>query len=115
MLAATGIVLGAIYMLHMAARIVWGPLKTPDAHGHEHDDDDHAGAKRAADHRSASPDSARLPKDLNAREIALLVPLALAAVILGVYPNIVLKTIEKPVEAITQAIPESPSTAVAAK
>ena len=114
-LAATGIVLGAIYMLHMAARIVWGPLKTPDAHGHEHDDDDHAGAKRAADHRSASPDSARLPKDLNAREIALLVPLALAAVILGVYPNIVLKTIEKPVEAITQAIPESPSTAVAAK
>ena len=31
-LAATGIVLGAIYMLHMTARVIWGPLKTPDVH-----------------------------------------------------------------------------------
>src|SRR4051812_19720283 len=34
-LAALGIILGAVYMLHMAARVIWGPLKTPGAdHSH---------------------------------------------------------------------------------
>ena len=27
--AATGVILGAVYMLHMAARVIWGPLKYP--------------------------------------------------------------------------------------
>jgi NADH-quinone oxidoreductase subunit M len=96
-LAATGIVLGAVYMLHMLARIVWGPLKTPHAHA-----DHHAGAER-----SAAPDSSdqKLPQDLSAREIGILVPIALAVVILGVRPNIILKTIEKPSQAIVQAVP----------
>jgi NADH-quinone oxidoreductase subunit M len=90
-LAATGIVLGAVYMLHMLARIVWGPLKTPH---HDHD----------------APDAAHapLPKDLNGREIACLVPIALAVVILGVRPNIILKTIEKPSQQIVQAVPTAP-------
>src|SRR5690606_37915909 len=43
-LAATGVVLGAVYMLHMCARVIWGPHKTPceehdhghTAHGHAH-------------------------------------------------------------------------------
>src|SRR5438874_7760541 len=35
-LAALGIILGAVYMLHMAARVIWGPLNTPGGdHGHE--------------------------------------------------------------------------------
>jgi len=103
-LAATGIVLGAVYMLHMLARIVWGPLKTPQ---HE---DDHAGAEH-----SAAPDASDepLPADLNAREIGILVPLALAVVILGVRPNIILKTIEKPSQAIVQAIQSPTNSAVA--
>src|SRR6185312_7683642 len=34
--AALGIILGAVYMLHMAARVIWGPLKTPHVeHGEE--------------------------------------------------------------------------------
>ena len=96
-LAATGIVLGAVYMLHMLARIVWGPFKTPH---HEHHD---------------APDAEHQPlsRDLNAREIAILVPIALAVVILGVRPNIVLKTIEKPSQAIVQAIPPSANQAIA--
>jgi NADH-quinone oxidoreductase subunit M len=103
-LAATGIVLGAIYMLHMLARIVWGPLKTPDAHDHGHDQKD-AG-------QGAAPQS-RLPIDLSGREIGILVPLALAVVILGVRPNLILKTIEKPSQAIVQAIPQPAAQAVA--
>src|SRR4051794_24613793 len=31
-LAALGIILGAIYILHMVARVIWGPLKTPAVH-----------------------------------------------------------------------------------
>ncbi|MEA2735674.1 MAG: hypothetical protein QOE14_2125, partial [Humisphaera sp.] len=38
------------------------------------------------------------------------VPLALAVVILGVKPNIILKSIEKPAQAIVQAIPPAPMT-----
>jgi NADH:ubiquinone oxidoreductase subunit 4 (subunit M) len=46
-----------------------------------------------------SRDSSRpLPTDLNAREVGLLIPLALAVIILGVYPNVVLKTIARPVQ-----------------
>src|SRR5205085_2253707 len=32
-LAALGIILGAVYMLHMLARVIWGPLRTPEIHG----------------------------------------------------------------------------------
>jgi NADH-quinone oxidoreductase subunit M len=104
-LAATGVILGAIYILHMLARIVWGPLKTP------HHDDHHAGAEPPGDRRSAAPDASPepLPQDLNLREIGILVPIALAVVILGVKPNIILKTIEKPSQAIVQAIPPTTS------
>lgn len=75
-IAALGIILGAVYMLHMAARVIWGPLKTPGddvGHGHE-------------SHGESS--------DLNAREIAILVPIAVAVVVLGVYPNLILKPID---------------------
>src|SRR6185436_16048661 len=33
-IAALGIILGAVYMLHMVARVIWGPLKTPGHNGH---------------------------------------------------------------------------------
>ncbi|HEV8607616.1 MAG TPA: NADH-quinone oxidoreductase subunit M [Tepidisphaeraceae bacterium] len=85
-LAALGIILGAVYMLHMAARVIWGPLKTPggDQHGHE-----------PAAHEADSGET--LPVDLNRREVAILAPIALAVVVLGVLPNLVLKTLEAPV------------------
>jgi NADH:ubiquinone oxidoreductase subunit 4 (subunit M) len=38
-----------------------------------------------------------LPVDLNRREVAILAPIALAVVVLGVLPNLVLKTLEAPV------------------
>jgi NADH-quinone oxidoreductase subunit M len=90
-LGALGVILGALYMLHMVARVIFGPLKHPTADhgepGHAH----HAGPK----------------PDLNGREVAILVPLALAVVLLGVLPNGVLSPILKPVQDILRPIQQS--------
>ncbi|HEX3984904.1 MAG TPA: proton-conducting transporter membrane subunit, partial [Acidisoma sp.] len=80
-LAALGIILGAVYMLHMTARIIFGPLKTPELHDH-----------------------GPIPGDLNFREIAILVPLALAVIYLGVYPSGVLRSMNDPFTLMQQPI-----------
>lgn len=67
-LGATGILLGAIYMLYAVGKLLFGPLKEPPH----------------------TPDlSQGLPSDLNTREIAILTPLAILAIVLGVMPRIV--------------------------
>ena len=96
--AALGIILGAVYMLHMVARVIFGPLRVPAVeHGHGHEPDE-------------------LPPDLNAREVAILIPLALAVVLLGVVPNIVLTTILPPINQalapVTQVQTDSPLAAI---
>jgi NADH-quinone oxidoreductase subunit M len=107
--AALGIILGAVYMLHMASRVIWGPLKVPGGHGHGTHDAAQAGVER-----SATPDASNsLPTDLNAREIGILVPIALAVVILGVYPNVILNSIEKPVASLVQGAPPPQTTELA--
>lgn len=68
--AASGIVLGAIYMLSMLARLLFGPLKHP-----------------------ALPAGVG-PTDLSPREVTALMPLALLVVVMGVYPQPVLRTLE---------------------
>ena len=72
-LAAIGIILGAVYMLHMAARVIMGPLKTPGEHAAHGHDEGHG-------HRKT---------DIGFREISILVPLALAVVIIGVRPGLI--------------------------
>jgi len=71
--AVWGIVLGAAYLLWLFQRVMFGEVK-----------DDKIAAL----------------SDLNLREIATLVPLAILAVWMGLAPNAVLKTIEPPVNAI---------------
>lgn len=67
-LGATGILLGAVYMLYMAGNLLFGPLRQPPG----------------------TPDlSAGLTRDLTPREVAILAPLAAACVLLGVAPRIV--------------------------
>lgn len=75
--AAFGMILAAIYLLYMVGRVVWGPLKVPAAHGHDHDDHGHAQVN-----------------DLNAREIATLAPLAAACLWIGLFPTPMLRTLE---------------------
>ncbi|MHC5109657.1 MAG: complex I subunit 4 family protein [Planctomycetota bacterium] len=71
--AATGIILSAVYMLWMCQRVLFGPLKEPPG----------------------TPDtSAGLTTDLTRREIGYLMPIAIACVILGVYPKPLLNDFE---------------------
>jgi NADH-quinone oxidoreductase subunit M len=101
--AALGVILGAVYMLHMVARVIWGPLKTPMV---EHDGDDQADLGQAAspghdDHGNGNSHG-HTGGDINRREIAILVPIALAVVLLGFFPNAILKTILPSVQLVQQ-------------
>jgi NADH-quinone oxidoreductase subunit M len=78
-IAATGMIVGAIYLLYMVGSVVWGAPKTP--HDHHHDDD------------------SDLPTDLNAREVTILATLAFLCIWLGLYPKPVLRALEAPAAA----------------
>ena len=84
-IAATGVILSAIYMLWMCQRVLFGPLKEPDVH---HDESD--------------PD--RLPTDLSQREWALLTPIAVLVVILGVYPKLYFNATDPAINQLNQQI-----------
>ena len=66
--AALGMVLAAMYLLIMVGKVVFGPSQSP-SHG---------------------ADETTLPVDLSAREIIVLVPLAVACIVLGVQPGIII-------------------------
>ena len=76
-IAATGMVVAAMYILYMVGKIVFGPLREPANH-HAHP---------------------VLPTDLNLREIAVLTPLAVLCLVLGLYPTPVLRSLEAPIAA----------------
>jgi NADH-quinone oxidoreductase subunit M len=86
--AAIGIILGAVYMLHMTARVIWGPLKTPE-HAEGHDE-----------HHGHEPP----PGDIGAREISVLIPIAIAIVALGVKPGWVIDGMLGPVQEIRRPL-----------
>jgi NADH-quinone oxidoreductase subunit M len=99
--AALGVILGAVYMLHMLARVLFGPLKFPHAHG----DDSHADdADAHGDHAHAQPKM----NDIGFREITILVPLAIVIIVLGVVPTSLLKPMLGPVNAL---LPNAQATA----
>jgi NADH-quinone oxidoreductase subunit M len=95
-LAALGIILGAVYMLHLAARVIWGPLLTPGGHD-DHGHGEGQGAGHAAAH-GASAHASKTPGDIGGREIAILVPLAILVVALGVVPGLVTDSLSSPVD-----------------
>jgi NADH-quinone oxidoreductase subunit M len=64
-IASAGIILGAWYLLTMLQRVFFGPVKEPEHNGHA-------------------------VTDLNGRELAALVPIAVLCIALGVYPQPVL-------------------------
>jgi NADH-quinone oxidoreductase subunit M len=79
MLAGTGVIWAAVYMLWMLQRVVFG--------------------------RPTNPENARL-KDLNAREALLLVPLLVLMLFMGVYPNLFLNRSRASVEAVRARVVE---------
>ena len=70
---AVGILLGAIYMLHMVGRLLFGPLIHP----------------------GDGPDtSSGLTQDLTPREVGILAPIAVVCLLLGVYPKPAIEMME---------------------
>lgn len=74
-IAATGVVLGAVYMLTLYQRVYLGPIRNPEV---------------------------AATKDLNGRELATLIPLLIMIVVLGVYPQPFINLIRKPVTELVQ-------------
>ncbi|MFQ6048985.1 MAG: NuoM family protein, partial [Phycisphaerae bacterium] len=75
--AATGIILSAIYLLWMCRCVLFGPIKEPPH----------------------TPDiSGGLRADLTGREIGVLAPIAALCILLGVFPKPLLQTIEPAVQ-----------------
>jgi len=83
-IAASGVIIAAIYLLYMVGRIVFGPLKEPEDHGHH--------------------DGPKLPRDLSLREILVLSPLAVLCLVLGLYPTPVLHSLEAPTRQTLQMV-----------
>ncbi len=96
-LAGVGMIIGAIYILYMVGRVVFGPLKEPPGHSDHH----------APGHDThGAPGEHALPADLTAREILALTPLAILCFVLGVYPrplmNMVMPNVQEHVRLFEQ-------------
>jgi NADH-quinone oxidoreductase subunit M len=78
-LAALGIIFGAMYLLYMLRRTIFGPI---------------------------SPDRPALAETTDARpiEMAAIVPLAFLLVLLGVFPSLIINVQKPAVEAVLSAI-----------
>ncbi|CAN5472441.1 NADH-quinone oxidoreductase subunit M [soil metagenome] len=118
--AALGVILGAVYMLHMLARVVFGPLKVPAIDHTAHDqpakapattpqgleiDYAHPGTKVKRQDREPRP----LSVDINGREVAILIPLAVACVVLGLASPFVTRSMSGPVTLIHTAATMTPT------
>jgi NADH-quinone oxidoreductase subunit M len=77
MLAATGVIWAAVYMLWMLQRVVFGRIRNPE--------------------------NARL-SDLNGREIGLLIPLLILMLVMGVYPRPFLNRSRQSVVAVQERV-----------
>ncbi len=82
MLAATGVIWAAVYMLWMLQRVVFGKV--------------------------TKPENAKL-RDLNARELALLVPLLVLMLFMGVYPRVFLDRSRASVEEVRSRVAAQPA------
>jgi NADH-quinone oxidoreductase subunit M len=114
-IGATGVILGAWYLLTMLQQAFFGPLKEPDVgHGHGGHAHDHASGHtdhgRAADHGHGGHGHGHAEpplvdngiRDINLREVLALAPLAALCLAIGVYPKPLLDTIKPDVDAVAQ-------------
>jgi NADH-quinone oxidoreductase subunit M len=93
--AATGLVLGALYMLRFASGLLFGPLHYPLLAG---DRETHETV-----HPKYVPGG-----DITGREVLVLTPLAVAVVVLGLFPAPLLRSLEGPLARIRNPM-QSPS------
>ena len=82
MLAGTGVIWAAVYMLWMLQRVVFGKVSNPENAGLH---------------------------DLDSRELGLLVPLLLLMLFMGVYPRVFLDRSKASVEAVRVRVAAPPT------
>ena len=82
MLAATGVIWAAVYMLWMLQRVLFGEI--------------------------TNPENAKLT-DLNAREVGLLLPLMFLMLFMGVYPRVFLDRSQPSVAVIRERVNQRPA------
>jgi NADH-quinone oxidoreductase subunit M len=82
MLAATGVIWAAVYMLWMLQRVLFGAVTNPENEG---------------------------LRDLNKRELGLLMPLLFLMVFMGVYPRVFLDRTRASVEAVRLRVKSTPA------
>lgn len=75
-IAGSGMIVAAIYLLFMMGKLVFGPLREPE--GYEH--------------------HGPLPVDLSGREIGICTALAVPCVVLGLYPSLITRSLEAPLQ-----------------
>ncbi|MSR40639.1 MAG: NADH-quinone oxidoreductase subunit M [Phycisphaerales bacterium] len=108
-IAGLGLIAAAMYLLMLVGRLVWGPLREPGhhdahhAHGHAHGQAhaqarDHAHDHAHGAHATTNDRATTLSRDIGAREIGILVPIAILCLVLGLYPEPMLKAIEPSVK-----------------
>ena len=92
--ATTGVILGAVYLLYWAGRVVFGPLKEPAhdaAHGDSHEH--------------------HVVKDLSLREWCVLAPMAAAIIYMGIYPQPIINSLQPSVDQLADALRVDANTA----
>jgi NADH-quinone oxidoreductase subunit M len=82
-LGACGMVFGALYILTLLRRVFFGPVREPRHEGHDH------------------------VRDLDAREVAALVPIAALCLALGLYPKPFLDSVRADVRVVARAADEA--------
>ncbi|HEX7331990.1 MAG TPA: NADH-quinone oxidoreductase subunit M [Pyrinomonadaceae bacterium] len=82
MLAATGVIWAAVYMLWMLQRVLFGPVTNPENEG---------------------------LTDLNRRELGLLLPLLFLMLFMGVYPRVFLDRSQASVEIVHKRVSDRPA------
>jgi NADH-quinone oxidoreductase subunit M len=80
-LAASGMILGAWYLISMLRRVFFGPLKEPAVIAH---------------------DTGEPVGDLKPREVGALAPIVIVCLLIGVYPQPLLDTVRPEIETIAQ-------------
>jgi NADH-quinone oxidoreductase subunit M len=101
--AAVGMVLGAFYLLWMLQRVVFGPLREPAIHGHDHAHDAAAEAHEHNGHNGHAAAHATAPP-LRWHEVAGLTPLMILIVVIGVFPKPFLDPIRSSAAVVQQVI-----------
>ncbi|MDP6154192.1 MAG: NADH-quinone oxidoreductase subunit M, partial [Phycisphaeraceae bacterium] len=100
-MAGFGMIFGAIYILYMVGKAVFGPLTLPDMDNGDGNNGANDGASGAGGGGGGGRHTVR---DLNLREVVTLAPLAVACLVLGLYPKPMLDTLAAPAKALVQSV-----------